>query len=75
MIELICVPVVSNATRVHDSEALAVFPFKLDGSPNVVLETVKRGEYDAKTGNCTVILRLCERYGGSARSRLHMSVT
>ena len=49
-------------------------PFRVTGAPNVVLETVKRGEDDMfeMDGNQTVILRLFEQYGGHAKATLRM---
>lgn len=51
-------------------------PFSVDGSPNVFLETIKRGEDDdfgSKSANKTVILRLYEAYGGHGRVQLRVS--
>jgi alpha-mannosidase len=44
-------------------------PFEIVGAPNVVLETVKRGEADREEGQ-SVVLRLVERRGGQASVRL-----
>ena len=51
-------------------------PFWLEGSPNVFLETIKRGENDSfepKSATKTVILRLYEAYGGHGRVQLRVS--
>lgn len=50
-------------------------PFRLDGSPNVFLETIKRGEgdFESKGANKTVVLRLYEAYGGHGRAQLRVS--
>lgn len=51
-------------------------PFWLEGSPNVILETIKRGEnddFESKSANKTVILRLYEAYGGHGRVQLRTS--
>ncbi|ORX61679.1 hypothetical protein DM01DRAFT_1316510 [Hesseltinella vesiculosa] len=46
------------------------FPqFRLEGAPNVVLDTIKKAE----DSDC-LILRLYEAYGGHASARLHCSV-
>lgn len=59
-------------------------PFSVVGAPNVILETIKRGEDDfdvdpvTRKDNTTVILRLYEAFGGHASARLvfgrHLSV-
>jgi len=50
------------------------FPFRLEGAPNVFLETVKRGEDDfkPKASGVTVILRVYEAFGGHGSVRLHL---
>lgn len=57
-------------------------PFVIEGARNVILETVKRGEYDSfddpanfehKDATSTVILRLYEAYGGHAQVKLVIS--
>lgn len=55
-------------------------PFRIHGAPNVILETVKRGDDDSfetsDEGNkatTTIILRLYEAFGGHARALLHVS--
>jgi len=51
-------------------------PFWLEGSTNVFLETVKRGEddkFESKSANKTVILRLYEAYGGHGRVQLRVT--
>jgi alpha-mannosidase len=47
-------------------------PFRLSGdAKNVVLETVKRGEDDdPHSHNKTIVLRLYERLGGHAKTKL-----
>ena len=46
-------------------------PFQIEGAPNVMLETIKRGVDDESTGTeVTVILRLFERMGGHADATL-----
>ncbi|KDQ59961.1 glycoside hydrolase family 38 protein [Jaapia argillacea MUCL 33604] len=51
-------------------------PFLVDGAPNVILETIKRGEDDdfsrTKTTS-TVVLRLYEAFGGHAQVRLRVA--
>lgn len=46
-------------------------PFSVS-APNVVLETVKRGEDDKDGKATTIILRLYEQYGGHANAVLKM---
>ncbi|KAH0833839.1 glycoside hydrolase family 38 protein [Lanmaoa asiatica] len=51
-------------------------PFWLEGSPNVFLETIKRGEdddFESKSASKTVILRLYEAFGGHGRVQLRIS--
>ena len=51
-------------------------PFWLEGSPNVFLETIKRGEdddFESKGASKTVILRLYEAFGGHGRVQLRIS--
>jgi len=51
-------------------------PFWLEGTPNIFLETIKRGEYDnfkSKNAHKTVILRLYEAHGGHGRVQLRIS--
>ncbi|CAD6569406.1 MAG: Glycoside hydrolase, 38 vacuolar alpha mannosidase [Tremellales sp. Tagirdzhanova-0007] len=50
-------------------------PFKVSGAPNVVLETIKRGEDDMfeMDGKRTIILRLFEQLGGHAKATLNIS--
>lgn len=49
-------------------------PFKVSGAPNVMLETIKRGEDDMfeMDGKRTIILRLFEQLGGHAKATLNM---
>nr|XP_019051258.1 alpha-mannosidase [Kwoniella bestiolae CBS 10118]OCF30188.1 alpha-mannosidase [Kwoniella bestiolae CBS 10118] len=53
-------------------------PFKLENAPNVMLETIKRGEDDGFSsdhggGHKTIILRLYEHLGGHARAALKIT--
>lgn len=51
-------------------------PFWLDGSQNIFLETIKRGEdddFESKSASKTVILRLYEAFGGHGRVQLRIS--
>lgn len=51
-------------------------PFWLEGSQNIILETIKRGEDDdfkSKSASKTVILRLYEAFGGHGRVQLRTS--
>lgn len=51
-------------------------PFWLEGTPNVFLETIKRGEdddFESKSASKTVILRLYEAYGGHGHVQLRVS--
>ncbi|KAK8850374.1 hypothetical protein IAR55_004292 [Kwoniella newhampshirensis] len=50
-------------------------PFKLENAPNVMLETIKRGEDDdfADGRKKTIILRLYEHLGGHARATLKIA--
>jgi alpha-mannosidase len=53
-------------------------PFRVTGAPNVILETIKRGESDFEKHHAspssvsTVVLRIYEAYGGHARAKLHV---
>lgn len=53
--------------------------FSVDGAPNVILETVKRGDDDDfstnSNGERTVVLRLYEAFGGHARASLNVCVS
>jgi alpha-mannosidase len=57
---------------------LSAFPFVVESAPNVMLETVKRGEDDfdvlthKPTGSKSVILRLFEHMGGQASAKVSM---
>jgi alpha-mannosidase len=69
----------SSIVRAQDQSIETTFktiecPFKVEGAPNIVLETIKRGEDDSfsKSEGGTVILRLFEQYGGHARATLKM---
>jgi alpha-mannosidase len=50
--------------------------FSVAGAPNVILETVKRGDDDDfnlnSKGGQTVVLRLYEAFGGHARASLNV---
>lgn len=52
--------------------------FNVSGAPNVILETVKRGDDDDFSTNSkkerTVILRLYEAFGGHAQASLNVYV-
>ena len=53
-------------------------PFQIHGAPNVILETVKRGDDDnfsesLGTSPKTIILRVYEAFGGHANVRLRVS--
>lgn len=50
-------------------------PFSVDNAPNVILETIKRGDDDKHTDGhpTTVILRLYEAFGGHAKARLRIA--
>lgn len=47
-------------------------PFSVTCAPNVVLETIKRGEDDVASGATTTIVRLYEHQGGTARATVSM---
>lgn len=52
-------------------------PFTVLGARNVILDTIKRGEEDdfkSKSAGETVILRLYEAYGGSARAKIAVAL-
>ncbi len=48
--------------------------FALEGAPNVMLETIKRGEDDdfVKGGKETIVIRMFEQLGGHAKVKLRM---
>ena len=51
--------------------------FSVENAPNVILETIKRGDDDdhsKKAKETSVVLRLYEAYGGHAQARLRMWV-
>jgi alpha-mannosidase len=60
------------------SSPLSNFPFIVKGAPNVMFETVKRGEEDfdalthKPTGSKSIIMRLFEHMGGSASAKISM---
>ncbi|KAG9126701.1 Glycoside hydrolase, 38 vacuolar alpha mannosidase [Ceratobasidium sp. 392] len=48
--------------------------FSVDGAPNVILETVKRGDDDfGEKKDQSIVLRLYEAFGGHAHARLNVS--
>lgn len=48
-------------------------PFSVAKAPNVILETIKRGEDDKDGKATTIILRLFEQYGGHANAVLKIA--
>ncbi|KAJ7020033.1 glycosyl hydrolases family 38 N-terminal domain-containing protein [Mycena alexandri] len=50
-------------------------PFAVINAPNVILETVKRGEDDVfkSGGKATIVLRLYEAFGGHAQAQLRIA--
>lgn len=50
--------------------------FGVAGAPNVILETIKRGDDDdfsaSSKGEQTIVLRLYEAFGGHARASLNV---
>lgn len=63
-----------ETTNLASVPVAASTPFKVVGAPNVMLETVKRGEDDMfeMDGKRTIILRIFEQYGGHAKATLKM---
>ena len=63
-----------ETTNLASVSVAATSPFKVVSAPNVMLETVKRGEDDMfeMDGKRTVILRTFEQYGGHAQAELKM---
>lgn len=61
------VPLQSRVVSVAKATALSdpISHFRIDGAPNVVLDTIKRAE-----DSDDIILRLYEAYGGHATARL-----
>lgn len=63
----------------NKASCLPKTPFTVTGAPNVVLDTIKRGddddprEKDWKKGSSTVILRLYEAFGGHANARINIA--
>jgi len=57
-----------------ESHLTPTLPFWLEGTPNVFLETIKRGEDDfgPKASGTTVILRMYEAYGGHGSVKLRL---
>lgn len=57
-----------------ESRLTPTLPFWLEGTPNVFLETIKRGEddFDPKASGTTVILRMYEAYGGHGSVKLRL---
>ena len=68
------VRVSDEVDRISAHHLAAATPFKVLGAPNVMLETIKRGEDDKWTGDGekNIILRLYEHFGGHAKAALHM---
>lgn len=52
---------------------LSKAPFSIRGAPNVILETIKRGDDDDKNSRTTIILRIYEAFGGHAQAFLRIS--
>ncbi|KAG8972660.1 Glycoside hydrolase, 38 vacuolar alpha mannosidase [Tulasnella sp. 425] len=51
-------------------------PFRVEGAPSVILDTVKRGDDDDFSGSSTdktLVLRLYEAYGGHARPNIRIA--
>jgi alpha-mannosidase len=65
LISLISSPV-RTVPGQSESRLSPPLPFWLEGAPNIILETVKRGEDDfqPKASSTTVILRMYEAFGG-----------
>ena len=68
---------------IPSSNQVALVPptlFSLEGAPNVILDTIKRGDDDSfglterSSSAPSIILRLYEAYGGHAQATLRMSV-
>jgi alpha-mannosidase len=47
-------------------------PFQIIGTDSVILDVVKQGEDDEKTGRLTVILRMFESLGGRTKGSMTM---
>ncbi|KAG2052533.1 glycoside hydrolase family 38 protein [Suillus hirtellus] len=58
----------------HAGHVVPPLPFSFEGTPNIFLETIKRGEDDFKpnTSGTTVILRMYEAFGGHGSIKLHL---
>lgn len=58
----------------HAGHVVPPLPFWFEGTPNIFLETIKRGEDDFKpnTSSTTVILRMYEAFGGHGSIKLHL---
>jgi alpha-mannosidase len=58
----------------HASHVVPSLPFWLEGAPNIILETIKRGEddFEPNASSTTVILRLYEAFGGHGSVKLHV---
>ena len=70
-------PMIVRHVSAESPSVLAEPLFSVIGAPNVILDTVKRGEDDDLAPNhrakTSVILRLYEAYGGHARALLRVS--
>ncbi|WWD21813.1 hypothetical protein CI109_106301 [Kwoniella shandongensis] len=68
------VPMIAYSLGAVEDAALKFNPFAVIGAPNVVLDTVKRGEADRQGDGRTktVVLRLFERLGGHAQPTLRV---
>ncbi|KAG6332318.1 hypothetical protein ID866_6771 [Astraeus odoratus] len=63
-------------SRTGVESLVSKFPFTLHGTPNIILETVKRGEdddFETPNATKTVILRLYEAFGGRGRTELRIA--
>jgi alpha-mannosidase len=74
-LELIIVRSISVVDRQNIAAVAERSPISLGGAPNVILETIKRGEDDEADGTFCVILRMFEQYGGHARATLKLYVS
>ncbi|KAI9633630.1 alpha-mannosidase [Dioszegia hungarica] len=63
---------ISDADRQDIASVAKRPPITLEGAPNVILETIKRGEDDEADGTFCIVLRMFEQYGGHARPTLKL---
>ena len=63
---------ISDADRQDIASVAKRPPITLEGAPNVILETIKRGEDDEADGTFCIVLRMFEQYGGHARATLKL---